>query len=82
MSANFNNPRPLKFIYSEKATNFCEISTVDLSYIVTVKSMLEISQNFVAYSEYMNFSSTKFALLFIFSDHMEQPNIRVKIRQN
>ena len=24
----------LKFIYSEKATNFCEISTVDLSYVV------------------------------------------------
>ena len=23
----------LKFIYSEKATNFCEISTVDLSYV-------------------------------------------------
>ena len=45
----------LKFIYSEKATNFCEISTVDLSYVVTVKSTVEISQNFVAFSEYMNF---------------------------
>ena len=43
------------FIYSEKATNFCEISTVDLSYVVTVKSTVEISQNFVAFSEYMNF---------------------------
>ena len=31
----------LKFIYSEKATKFCE---------------MEISQNFVAFSEYMNFS--------------------------
>ena len=29
----------VKFIYSEKTTNFCEISTVDLSYVVTVKSM-------------------------------------------
>ena len=47
----------LKFIYSEKATNFCEISTVDLSYVVTVKSMVEISQNFVAFSEYMNFTT-------------------------
>ena len=46
---------PLKFIYSEKATNFCEISTVEFSYVVTVKSMMEISQNFVAFSEYMNF---------------------------
>ena len=44
----------LKFIYYfEKATNFCEISTVDLSYVITVKSMVEISQNFEAFSEYM-----------------------------
>ena len=50
-----NIQEELKFIYSEKATNFCEISTVDLSYVVTVKSMVEISQNFVAFSEYMNF---------------------------
>ena len=47
----------LKFIYSEKATIFCEISTVDLSYVVMVKSTLEISQNFVAVSEYMNFKT-------------------------
>ena len=45
----------LKFIYSEKATNFCEISTVDFSYVVTFKSTGEISQNFVAFSEHMNF---------------------------
>ena len=45
----------IKFIYSEKATNFCEISTVDLSYVVTVKSTVEISQNYVAFSEYINF---------------------------
>ena len=44
----------IKFIYSEKVTKFCEISTVDLSY---VKSKVEISQNFVAFSEYMNFNS-------------------------
>ena len=42
----------LKFIYSEKATNFCEISTLLLSYVVPVKSKVEISQNFVAFSEY------------------------------
>ena len=34
----------LKFIYFEKAAKFCEISTVDLSYVVTVKSTMEISQ--------------------------------------
>ena len=45
----------LKFIYSEKATNFCVISTVDLSYVVTVKYTMEITQKFVAFSEYMNF---------------------------
>ena len=43
-------------IYSEKATKFCEISTVDLSYVVPVKSTVEISQKFVAFLEYMNFN--------------------------
>ena len=41
--------KPLKFIYTEKATKFCEISTVDFSYAVPVKSTVEISQNFVAF---------------------------------
>ena len=52
----------LKFIYSEKATKFCEISTVDLSYVVPVKSKVEISQNFVAFSEYMNLKIVGFLL--------------------
>ena len=47
----------------EKATNFCEISIVDLSYVVTVKSTVEILQNFVAFSEYMNFKQVPFSLL-------------------
>ena len=41
----------IKFIYSEKATKFCEFSTV-VSCTVTVKSTAEISQNFVAFSEH------------------------------
>ena len=45
----------VKFIYSEKARIFCEISTADLSYVLPVKSTVEISQNFVALSEYMIF---------------------------
>ena len=45
----------VKFIYSEKATKLCEISTLLLSYAVPVKSKVEISQNFVAFSEYINF---------------------------
>ena len=46
----------IKFIYSDKATKFCEISTLLLSYVVPVKSKVEISQNFAAFSEYMNFN--------------------------
>ena len=42
-----------KFIYSEKAKKICEI--VLLFYVVPVKSKAEISQNFVAFSEYMSF---------------------------
>ena len=42
-------------MYSEKATKFWETSTIDLSYAVTVKSTVEISQNLVAVSEYMSF---------------------------
>ena len=45
----------LKFVYSEKATEFCEISTLLLSTVHTDKSKVEILQNFVAFSEYMNF---------------------------
>ena len=44
----------LKFIYSDKATKFCEISTLLLTYVVPVKSKVEISQNLVAFSENMN----------------------------
>ena len=43
------------FVYSEKATRFCEISNLLLSTVHTDKSKVEISQNFVAFSEYMNF---------------------------
>ena len=50
----------VKFIYSEKATKFCEISTVDLSHVVTFKSLLEILQNFVVFSEYINFNDPQF----------------------
>ena len=39
----------LKFIYSEKATKVCEISALLLSYVVPVKSKVEISQTFVAF---------------------------------
>ena len=47
--------RPVYEFY--KVQIFWEISTVDLSYVVPVKSTVEISQKFVAFSEYMNFNT-------------------------
>ena len=44
----------LKFVYSEKATKFYEISTLLLSIVHKDKSKVKISQNFEAFSEYMN----------------------------
>ena len=42
----------LKFIYSEKATKFCEIFTLLLTGTTEDKSKVKILQNFVAFSEY------------------------------
>ena len=46
-------------MYSEKAT----FSTLLLPHKVPVKSKVEISQNFVAFSEYTNFNSCTFIYL-------------------
>ena len=43
----------VKFIYSEKATKFCEIFTLLLTACTVVKSKVKISQNCVPFSEYM-----------------------------
>ena len=48
-------------MYSEKATKFCKISTVDLTVTTWDKSMVEILQNFVAFSEYMKFNYDSFS---------------------
>ena len=61
--------RILKLIYSEKATNFGKVSTVDLSYLVMVKSRIEISQNFLAFSEYMNFTYIFPASALVLNEH-------------
>ena len=45
----------VNFVYSEKATKFCEISTLLLTGTKQAASMVEILQNFVAFSEYMTF---------------------------
>ena len=57
--ANCLNPVMWSPIYSEKDTVFFKISTVDFFYVVTVKSTVEILQNFIAFSEYMNFNLKK-----------------------
>ena len=43
----------LKFIYSEKASKCCGIFTLLLSVCTVDKSKVKISQNFVAFLEYM-----------------------------
>ena len=51
----FNNTSAeifVKLIYSEKATNFCKISTVDLTFTTYDNSKVEC----VAFSKYMNFN--------------------------
>ena len=59
----------IKFVYSEKATKFCEISTLLLTDTTKDKSKVEISQKILVFSEYMNFnvlssvSSTKEIIL-------------------
>ena len=53
----------LKFIYSKKTTIF----TVDLFYVIALKSKAEISQNVVAFSEYMNFTGN---IATIFSENL------------
>ena len=52
-----NSNDHLKFIYSEKATTFCKISTLLLTVCTVVKNKAELSQNFVAFSEYINFNN-------------------------
>ena len=50
---------PIKFMYSEKATKFCKIFTLLLTVCTVVKNKMKISQNFVAFSEYMNFMNLR-----------------------
>ena len=51
-------PKLVKVIYySEKATKLCELFTLLLTTVHTVKSKVKISQDFVAFSEYMNFKA-------------------------
>ena len=55
LNSNIFSLMLLKFIYSEKATKFCEIVPLLLTVGTVVKSKGTIPQNFVAFSEYINF---------------------------
>ena len=46
-------------LYSEKASKFGEIFTLLLTVWTVDKSKVKISQNFVAFSEYTNFTCSK-----------------------
>ena len=50
------NHSTVKFIYYKKATKFCEIFALLLTTVHKVKSKVKILQNFVAFSDYMNFN--------------------------
>ena len=52
----YKNHRFVKFLYSEKATKFCEIFPLLLFVYTVDKSKGKILQNFVAFSEYKNFT--------------------------
>ena len=54
----------LKFINSEEATKFCEIFTSLLTVCTAVKNKVKISQNFVTFSEYMNFKNMSYHMEF------------------
>ena len=53
---NFLFSNYYSLVFTQKATKFCEISYVVLTGTTQDKSTIEILQNFVAFSEYMNFA--------------------------
>ena len=65
----------IKFIHSEKATKVCKISAVDLSYVITFKSTVKISQNCVVFSEYMNFNKIYLLTMILSRVKIAQLNI-------
>ena len=51
-----SNKFRIMFMYSKKTTKFCKIFNWLFSNVVPVKSKVKISQNFMTFSEYMNFT--------------------------
>ena len=54
-------PRPLKFVFSKKATKFDKILTVNLTLTCTVKSTVKILSIFVAFLENANFTNITYS---------------------
>ena len=73
----------VKFIYSEKVKIFCKIFPLLFTVCTVVKSKGKISQNFVAFSEYMNFNTAKkmiFELGFLGSNCVHLMKFKVEQR--
>ena len=66
------------FIYSEKAKKFCKILTLLLTGTTQDKSKVKISQNFVAFSEYMNFARYFFISFTLATRDLEEQKIRIE----
>ena len=54
----------------------------DLSYVIKVKSTVEISQNLVAFSEYMNFTTYDFRIFDMFCGGCCYPDTKEEINEN
>ena len=55
-----------RFTCKEKGTKFSKIFTLFLSYVMSVKSKVKISQNFVTFPEYINFKNESYVFLHYF----------------
>ena len=64
-----NDALKRSYTYSEKTSKFCEIFTLLFTGTTKDKSKVNILQNFVAFSEYMNFSSARDYLVAEFCGH-------------
>ena len=58
------SPKNVQFIYSEKITKFCEISTLLLTGTTKDKSKMEILQNFAAKTEHFSVFSWTISKIF------------------
>ena len=72
MSLGDSPDHPGSILYHSESSEvpYFKVSTLLLSYVVPVKNKVEISQNLVAFSEYMNFTIQYFFLLFLTANRL------------